>query len=253
MPAPGRWRRGAGFRPISRGCAALPGIGPYTAAAVAAIAFGVPVVPVDGNVERVAARLFAIDATPCPAPNRRSPRRRRGWARTPSRAGAAGGFRPGAVRPRRHPLHPGGARLRPLPVGGPCAARRQGIAATCRGSAQTGPSAAVWRAFLADRRGRVLLRRRPPRGLLGGMSELPGTPWRAEAWSEADALAHAPMPASWRLAGEVRHGFTHFELRIAVFAGTVARIDAEGFLHPIVGLDAAALPSVMRKCVAAVG
>ena len=98
----------------------------------------------------------------------------------------------------------------------------------------------------------MLLRRRPPRGLLGGMTELPGTPWRAERWGAAEVLAHAPMPAAWRPAGEVRHGFTHFELHIAVFSACVARIEGEGFLHPVDALAEAALPSVMRKCVAAV-
>jgi A/G-specific adenine glycosylase len=59
------------------------------------------------------------------------------------------------------------------------------------------------------------------------------------------------MPAPWRRVGEVRHGFTHFELHIAVYAAAVARIDAAGFLHRVDSLDAAALPSVMRKCVVA--
>ncbi|MDR3401223.1 MAG: NUDIX domain-containing protein, partial [Chthoniobacter sp.] len=98
----------------------------------------------------------------------------------------------------------------------------------------------------------VLLRRRPPRGLLGGMSELPGPTWRAEPWSPAEIAAAAPMPAQWRPAGEVRHGFTHFELRIAMYAAEVARIDAEGVVTPLAALEGAALPGVMRKCIAAV-
>jgi len=95
----------------------------------------------------------------------------------------------------------------------------------------------------------VLLRRRPPRGLLGGMTELPGTDWRATPWAEAEALGLAPAPAAWRKAGEVRHVFTHFELRLTVFAACVKLIEAEGFLHPADALEGAALPSVMRKCV----
>jgi len=98
----------------------------------------------------------------------------------------------------------------------------------------------------------VLLRRRPPRGLLGGMTELPGTTWRAEPWNPAEALAHAPMAANWWPAGEVRHGFTHFQLHIVLFAAVVARIEGDGFLHPVAALDAAALPSLMRKCIAMV-
>ena len=82
------------------------------------------------------------------------------------------------------------------------------------------------------------------------MTELPGTPWRAAPWSAAEALAHAPMPADWRAAGEVRHGFTHFELRIALFAAEVPAIEADGFLRRGAALHDEALPSVMRKCVA---
>jgi A/G-specific adenine glycosylase len=61
------------------------------------------------------------------------------------------------------------------------------------------------------------------------------------------------MPAAWRAAGEVGHGFTHFQLRIALYAARVERIAGEGFVHPLDALNAAALPSLMRKCVAAVG
>ena len=96
----------------------------------------------------------------------------------------------------------------------------------------------------------MLLRRRPPRGLLGGMTELPGTPWREVRWDEAETLALAPMPTAWRRVGEVRHLFTHLELHLAVYAATVARIAGEGFLHPLARLEDAGLPSLMRKCVA---
>ena len=95
----------------------------------------------------------------------------------------------------------------------------------------------------------MLLRRRPPSGLLGGMTELPGTPWRAEIWPQAEALAHAPMPAGWRRIAEVRHGLTHFELRLDLYAALVPAIVAEGSCARSDALDAEALPSVMRKCV----
>ena len=64
-----------------------------------------------------------------------------------------------------------------------------------------------------------------------------------------EALAHAPVSAAWRPAGQVRHGFTHFELRIDLFAATVPAIAADGFLLPRSALSHAALPSVMRKCI----
>lgn len=242
-----------GFPRDVEGLRALPGIGPYTAAAVAAIAFGVPVVPVDGNVERVVARVFAI-AAPLPG------------AKPAITAAAAGLGADAAARARPSdfaqalfdlgatvctPAAPGCGGC-PWVAG--CAGRRLGIAAELPRKA---PKAArplrhgahFW---LTDGR-HVLLRRRPPRGLLGGMSELPGTPWRAEQWPVAEALAHAPMPARWSPAGEVRHGFTHFALQLDVFAARVERIEAEGFLVPLEALAGAALPSVMRKCVAAAG
>jgi A/G-specific adenine glycosylase len=81
------------------------------------------------------------------------------------------------------------------------------------------------------------------------MTELPGTLWRATTWTTAEALTVAPMQLDWREAGQVRHGFTHFELIIDVLAAHVPLIEAEGFAHPQDKLDDAALPSVMWKCV----
>jgi A/G-specific adenine glycosylase len=82
------------------------------------------------------------------------------------------------------------------------------------------------------------------------MVELPGTSWREGSWSTAEAFANAPMPVDWRPAGQVRHGFTHFQLTIELFAARVERIVGDGFVHPISRLNEVALPSVMRKCVA---
>jgi A/G-specific adenine glycosylase len=101
--------------------------------------------------------------------------------------------------------------------------------------------------YLADADGLVLLRRRPPRGLLGGMSELPGTAWRAEPWQTAEALPLAPLSADWRPAGQVRHVFTHFELRLDVYA---APLSASPPPWPLTRPEQAALPSLMRKCIA---
>ena len=102
--------------------------------------------------------------------------------------------------------------------------------------------------WLTDASGQVLLRRRAPTGLLGGMLELPGTPWRPEAWSPAEALGLAPATAAWQHAGVVAHGFTHFELNLDVYAAAVPVISAPGLLRPAAGLELA-LPSVMQKCV----
>jgi A/G-specific adenine glycosylase len=85
------------------------------------------------------------------------------------------------------------------------------------------------------------------------MVELPGTSWRDVRWPETEAMAQAPMSVDWRTAGMVRHGFTHFELTIDLFAAQVATIEGDGFVHPLTRLDELALPSVMRKCVKAAG
>jgi A/G-specific adenine glycosylase len=104
--------------------------------------------------------------------------------------------------------------------------------------------------LLTDDAGRVLLRRRPPKGLLGGMLEVPGTPWRDAAWAEAEALPHAPpQGAAWRrVPGEARHGFTHFELAMDLYAARVPRLDpAAGEEARPVAEAEVALPTVMRK------
>jgi A/G-specific adenine glycosylase len=242
------------FPTTLEGLQALPGIGPYTAAAIGSIAFGIPVVPVDGNVERVTSRIFAI-ADPLPAAK-------------PAIAAAAQrlGDDPDArARPAdfTQALFDLGATIctptSPACVLCPwqegCAARAQGIAAELPRKApkKARPLRHGAHFWLTDGQGRVLLRRRPPRGLLGGMTELPGTPWRDTPWSEADALAHAPQPANWRRAGSASHGFTHFELAITLYAAEVPSITGDGFLRQADALAGEALPSVMRKCLAAMG
>jgi A/G-specific adenine glycosylase len=241
--------RAGGFPRDLDGLRALPGVGPYTAAAIGAIAFGLPVVPVDGNVERVLARFCAIE-TPLPG------------AKPAIRAAAnALGAADAAVARSSdfaQALFDLGAMIctpaRPACVLCPwaalCRARQVGIAAELprKGSKVARPLRYGVHFWLTDAVGNVLLRRRPARGLLGGMTELPGTPWREAPWSEAEALRHAPMQLDWRPAGEVRHGFTHFELRIALLAADTERIEAEGFLRPAHALDREALSSLMRKC-----
>ena len=104
---------------------------------------------------------------------------------------------------------------------------------------------AFW-AVRAD--GAVLLRRRPESGLLGGMMEVPSTEWRAEKWTIAAAREAAPVPARWRpLPGIVRHGFTHFELELAVLSGAVDDAVVEGVWAPLERLGDYALPNLMKK------
>jgi A/G-specific adenine glycosylase len=239
-----------GFPRDLEGLRALPGIGPYTAAAIGAIAFGIPAVPVDGNVERVTARLFAIES---PLPG----------AKPAIRAAAEALGDDPAARDRPSdfaqalfdlgagvctPAAPGCAIC---PAMAACAARRLGIQASLPRKApkKARPVRYGVHFWLTDDRGMVLLRTRPAKGLLGGMAELPGTAWRESPWTVQQALADAPMQADWRGAGQVRHGFTHFELIIDVLSAHVPVIEADGFVQKLDRLAEAALPSVMRKCV----
>jgi A/G-specific adenine glycosylase len=232
------------------GLCALPGVGRYTAHAVAAIAFGIPVVPVDGNVERVTARLFGIEA-PLPAA-------RPEIARAAARLGEG---RAARARPSdfAQALFDLGATLCTrtpacalCPWSAHCVARRFGIAATLprRAPKKARPVRHGAHFWVMDGQGRVLLRRRPASGLLGGMTELPGTAWRNTPWPADEAQALAPVPGAWRHAGRVLHVFTHFELRLDVYATMAETIDADGFLRDAGALAGEALPSVMRKCVA---
>jgi len=239
-----------GFPRDVAGLRMLPGIGDYTAAAIGAIAFGVPAVPVDGNVERVVARLFAVtDPLSKAKPRLRELAALLGTdpaARARPSDFAQALFDLGATICT--PASPGCALC---PWMQNCAARRAGIAKDLPRKAEkrARPLRHGVHFWLTDQAGNVLLRRRPPEGLLGGMTELPGTDWRTEPWPTADALLHAPMLADWMPAGQVRHGFTHFELTIDLLAARVPRIDAEGFARPIAMLADEALPSLMRKCV----
>ena len=239
-----------GFPQDLAGLRQLPGIGEYTAAAIGAIAFGVPVVPVDGNVERVVARLFAVDEE--------APKSKPLLRQLAARLGQAAEAR---ARPSdfAQALFDLGATVctptRPTcplcPWMADCAGRRAGIAEELprQAAKRARPLRHGVHFWLTDNDGNVLLRRRAPDGLLGGMTELPGTAWRDAPWDVEEALPLAPMSASWRPAGQVRHGFTHFQLTIALLAARVTRIEAAGFARPINMLADEALPSVMRKCV----
>lgn len=222
---------------------ALPGIGDYTAAAISAIAFGRRAVVIDGNVERVVARLFAID-TPLPAA--KPAIRSHADAITP--ASRAGDFaqammdlgatlcRPKAPDCPRCPLRPhcraaAGGNPDAFPVKAPKAQKPQRYGTV----------------FWIERDGHVLLVRRPAQGLLGGMRALPTGPWA----DEPPGLTDAPIPAAdWTMRpGRVAHVFTHFRLELVLAVTT-----AGGHSPPVPGewwaidaLDSAGLPTVFAK------
>lgn len=229
----------------------LPGIGAYTAAAIAAIAFDRPAAVVDGNVERVMARLHRI-ATPLPA------------AKAEIRAATAAlvpSTRPGDFAQAMMDL--GATVCTPkkpacslCPWSGPCAARAAGDAETypVKAAKAVRPTR-TGVAFVAIRAdGAVLLRRRPAKGLLGGMSEPPGTAW-SEAGPSAAEAAEVPVAGSWTAdAARVGHTFTHFHLDLTVAVGRIAAevVAPEGhWWSGRQALSGEALPTVFVKAIAA--
>jgi A/G-specific adenine glycosylase len=239
-------RHGGRFPDDPAALRALPGIGDYTAAAIAAIAFNRPLAAVDGNVERVVARLFA-ERTPLPAAKPRL----RTLAATLVPQRRAGDFAQAMMDLGAVLCTPRSPRCVLCPWRTACKGAALGIAEDLPVQAEKPErpqrfGAAFW-LIRAD--GAVLLRRRPEQGLLGGMIELPSTDWREAPWPEAEAIEAAPAAAAWRaLPGTVRHGFTHFRLELALFAGAAA--------DPIPGLWARpaefadyAFPTLTRKLV----
>ncbi|NOT39023.1 MAG: A/G-specific adenine glycosylase [Alphaproteobacteria bacterium] len=227
---------------------ALPGIGPYTAAAIAAIAFGRRAAPVDGNIERVLARLFAIK-TPLPG----SKPELRAIAETLAPAKRAGDFAQAMMDLGATICTPKGPACKNCPWSNDCLGYAMDIAATlpARESKPDRPLRRGAAFVLFSRHDEILLRRRPPKGLLGGMHEPPMSPWEKDF--PTTPLDHAPLNAKFRkLPGLVHHGFTHFELELEVYRAEGidrAKANGAGEWAPIDELARFALPSVMRKVI----
>ena len=245
-----------GFPTTVQGLSALPGIGPYTAAAIAAIAFNAPVVPLDGNVERVTARIFAVEEA-LPAAKPRLDALAQGFL-----ADKAAHARPGDFTQALFDLGAGICAPRKpacalCPWQKACQAQKLGLAEALPRKAPKPdrPLRHGTHFLLTDADGRVWLRRRPPRGLLGGMLEIPGTTWREAVWSEAEALAQAPHAAIWQpVAGEARHVFTHFALTMRLYLARLPRRAKRPEGEWLTPEEAAhALPSVMRKLLVLAG
>jgi A/G-specific adenine glycosylase len=228
----------------------LPGVGAYTAAAVAAIAFDRKATVVDGNVERVMARMFAVEE-PMPAAKPRlrelaatlTPERRPGdYAQAVMDLGAT-------VCTPRSPT------CLSCPWSGSCQGRIGGIAEVLpRKAPKSDKPTRRGTAFVVfSGPGNLLLRQRQAKGMLGGMHEVPATPWDSKTGWEVDADDHAPVDgAAWiAIPGVVRHTFSHFHLELEVTAvrlGDEPALD-DGQWWPIDALDSAALPTVMVKVV----
>ncbi|MDP9196674.1 MAG: A/G-specific adenine glycosylase [Pseudomonadota bacterium] len=227
----------------------LPGIGEYTAAAIASIAFGQRASAIDGNVKRVIARYCGIDLPPDKAlpdiqvrAESLLPDSRYGdYTQALMELGAT-------VCTPRSPDCAG------CPWSGSCVSLAQGLVDKLprRAEKKERPVRYTLAFWLTDRAGRVWLRRRPEKGLLGGMPEFPSTPWIAERQEVKALLAQAPCKACWQvLPGHVRHVFTHFPLEMSVAVGCLSAGQKvmEGMWVPVDALDRLGLPSLMAKIV----
>lgn len=227
----------------------LPGIGPYTAAAIVAIAFDRRATILDGNVERVIARIFRVD-TPLPKAkpelralaDRLTPEERPGdYAQAIMDLGAT------ICTPRK-------PKCALCPWRPDCAAFKSGDAEDyprrlAKAERPTRYGVAFW---ISDGNGAVALRRREEKGLLGGMMEIPSTDWRGKTWSAAEAKQQAPIKAKWREhPTKVRHVFTHFALELDLLVAQTPGRAKDFIWAPLDRLDEFALPSVMRKVVKA--
>ena len=240
-------KMGGVFPVTAQALRALPGVGTYTSGAIAAIAYDERQAAMDANAERVIARLYAVET---PMPKAKAELHVHAMALVPMRAGdfaqALMDLGSAICTPKRPAClncpwtEDCLARLRgiqeKLPVKAPKIARplRRGAAFVAR-----------------DRSGAVLLVKRPAKGLLASMLEPPQGPWTEDFPSRAAALKQAPFAADWKKrVGLVRHGFTHFELEIEVYAAEIAkRPKLPGQWVPTERLPDVALPTVMRKIV----
>ncbi len=228
----------------------LPGIGPYTAGAIAAIAFEVPVAAVDGNVERVISRSHAIETQ---LPESKPQIKSITQSMVPKLR--AGDFAQALMDLGATVCTPKSPNCKICPWAEQCAARRLGIAnilpkKRARKAIPTRKGYVFW----IEQRGKLLLRQRPDSGLLGGMLEVPTTEWS----SKLPRKYEAPVSASWRkLKPPVTHTFTHFHLQLTVLLAeeseTQPRFEDKSYRWvALQDLPGEALPTVMQKVVAKV-
>jgi A/G-specific adenine glycosylase len=225
----------------------LPGIGPYTAAAIAAIAFEQPTVPVDGNVVRVLSRLNALET---PLPNLKKevqelapafiPRHRRGdFAQSLMDLGAT------VCRPRNPTCGD-------CPWITECKAYRQGIVSQLPRPAPKSlkPTRYGIVFWVENHAQEIMLEKRPDKGLLAGLMGLPTTPWQESPWTWEEAAHHAPKTVTtWQnLPLVIQHTFTHFHLKLTVAKG-ISAARGEGMWSSSDHLHSYALPTVMKKVI----
>ncbi len=220
----------------------LPGIGRYTAAAIASIAFGRRAVVVDANVERVVSRLFAVEQ-PLPA----SRPRLHALTDTITPSAQAGDFAQAMMDLGSSICTPRAPKCLLCPLAGSCQARALGRQEDFPVKTPKRPRPrrrgfAYW----LENDGHVLLVRRPAKGLLGGMLALPTGTW-SESVTAGDG---APAAAHWEHSGAIEHVFTHFALDLDLLCASAANRDGEGIWWPVDRIEAAGLPTVFAKAAA---
>lgn len=218
----------------------LPGLGAYTAAAVAAIAFGQRAVVVDANVERVVARLFAIDT---PLPQARKAIREAAGAITPDHR--AGDFAQAMMDLGSGICTAKAPKCLLCPLSADCEGRKAGDPERLPvKSAKKAKPEIRGTAWWIERDGHVWLVTRQGEGMLGGMKALPDDGWTARE----DGSGEAPLALEWQDAGAVRHGFTHANLTLAVRRGlTRTSPDGAGEWWPVDRIEEAGLPTLFAK------
>ena len=227
---------GGAFPGTYAGLLTLPGIGPYTAAAIASIAYDEPAVVVDGNVERVMARMFAVQ-TPLPAAKMELTR----LAATLTPTSRPGDYAQAVMDLGATICTPRNPACGICPWIVPCQARALGVQADLpRKLAKAAKPVRQGVIWVARRRGDWLVETRPDRGLLGGMLGFCGDDWDGGG-------GDAPLAADWVEVGEVRHTFTHFHLILRVMVAETAANPTRGQFVPADDFRAGDLPTVMRK------
>ena len=238
-----RDEHGGAFPASAEALRKLPGIGRYTAGAIAAIAFAQREAALDANAARVLARVFALKEGRGP--------RLEAVAASLVPAGRPGDFAEALMDLGATLCTPRRPRCSLCPWRKGCAATRRGLpesfpAPPAKRQKKERFGVAFW---LLREDGALFLRRRPEKGLLPGMIEIPSTAWKSEPWDLEEAKREAPEPVDWfPVEGQVRHAFTHFRLDLRILCGT-SESPREGLWSPLAELSRFALPTVMKKIV----
>ena len=222
----------------------LPGIGPYTAAAIAAIAFGKKATPVDSNIERVLTQMIL--------PKSKHRLYKLACTMTPDKR--AGDYAQALMDIGSTICTPKNPSCNYCPLLGECKAKAKGIEGNIprRLPKKNKPTRVAVIFWLINEKGEILLRRRREEGLLGGMIEVPSSDWQEGGLSVKKKLDEAPCNADWSiLPGKVKHTFSHFHLELMVAIGRCIKpANLDGFWCELQDFDKYAFPTVMKKVIA---